>query len=110
MSFSRRGFGFDGGFIDQFSSRLVTTYNYSAFTNLHTLQITRAHAKSYPACSVFTSSCLATAYNNVYSSASKLRSFLNGGSLPTELSQNQSQNYFTTGCLPPISRSLRQAP
>jgi hypothetical protein len=33
------------GFIDHFSTRLVTTFNYSAIANLHTLQITIVHAK-----------------------------------------------------------------
>jgi hypothetical protein len=32
-------------FIDHFNTRLVTTLNYSAITNLHTLQITRPHVK-----------------------------------------------------------------
>jgi hypothetical protein len=40
---------------------LVITLNYSAIANFHTLQITTAHAKSFPACSVFTSSCLVMA-------------------------------------------------
>jgi hypothetical protein len=46
---------------------------------------TKNHAKSFPARSVFTSSCLVTASNNGYSSASGLKSALNDGSLPTEL-------------------------
>jgi hypothetical protein len=53
---------------------LGTTSNYSAIANYHTLQITNAHAKSFPARSVFTSSCLVTASNNGYSFASGLPS------------------------------------
>jgi hypothetical protein len=64
-----------------FNTRLVTTINYRAITNFHTLQITRAQAKFFSACSVFTSSCLVTAY----SSASGLKSSLNGRSLPTAI-------------------------
>jgi hypothetical protein len=42
----RGGFGLEIGFNDQFNTRLLTTLNYSAIPNLHTLQITAAHAKS----------------------------------------------------------------
>jgi hypothetical protein len=35
------------GFIDHFNTRLVTTFNYSAIANLHTLKTTTAHAKSF---------------------------------------------------------------
>jgi hypothetical protein len=46
------------------------------FANFHNLQSTITHANSFPARSVFTSSCLVMASNNgCYS--------LNGGSLPT---------------------------
>jgi hypothetical protein len=42
-------------------SDLLTTYrnysNYNAIANLHTLRIPTAHAKSFPACCVFTSLC-----------------------------------------------------
>jgi hypothetical protein len=55
------GSGLEIGFIDHFSIRLVSTLNYSAIADFHTLQITTAHAKSFPAWSVFTSSCLVTA-------------------------------------------------
>jgi hypothetical protein len=82
MSDSQLGFGLDIGFIDRFNTQLVLTLNYSTIANLHTLQITRAHIKSFPACSVFTSSCLVTDSNSSYSSVSGLSS-LNGGSLPT---------------------------
>jgi hypothetical protein len=49
---------------------MVTTSNYGAIANLHTLKITRAQAKSsQPA---FTSRFLATDFNNGDSSASVL--------------------------------------
>jgi hypothetical protein len=41
------GFGLEIGFIDHFNTRLVTTLNYNAFADLHTLQITTARAKSF---------------------------------------------------------------
>jgi hypothetical protein len=43
----RRGFGLEIGFIDHFDTRLMTALNYSAITDLHTLQIITAHAKSF---------------------------------------------------------------
>jgi hypothetical protein len=43
----RWGFGLEICFIDQFDTWLVTTLNYSATADLHTLQITTAHAKSF---------------------------------------------------------------
>jgi hypothetical protein len=61
LSGYRRGFGLGTGCIDHFNARFVTTINYSTVSNFHTLQIARAHAKSFPVCSVFTSSCLVTA-------------------------------------------------
>jgi hypothetical protein len=82
---SRRGFGLGIGFIDHFSTQLVITLNYSAIADLYTLKITRARSKCFAACSVCASSCLVTACNNGYSSASVLKSSLNGGSFPTEL-------------------------
>jgi hypothetical protein len=82
----RRGFGLDIGFTDHFNTQTIITLNYSAIADLHTLQFTRAHVKYFPACSVFTNSCLATASNNDNSSASRLKSSLKGGSLPTDFS------------------------
>jgi putative lipase involved disintegration of autophagic bodies len=35
------------GFIEHLHAQLVNTSNYSTIANVHTLQITRAHAKSY---------------------------------------------------------------
>jgi hypothetical protein len=77
------GFWLDIGFIDHFKTQLVITLNYSAIANFHNLQITSAHANSFPACSVFTRRFLITVSNNGYSSASVLKSSLNVGSLPT---------------------------
>jgi hypothetical protein len=50
-------------------SHVIIIINVSAVADLHPLQITRAHAKSFPACGDFTSSCLVTA-PTVYSPAS----------------------------------------
>jgi hypothetical protein len=83
------GFGLDVGFIDHFNTQLIITFNYSAIANFHTLQITRAHSKSFPACSVFNSSCLVTVSNNGCSSASGLKFFLNGSSFPTEITSKR---------------------
>jgi hypothetical protein len=47
MSDYRWGFGLEIGFIDHFNTRLMTTLNYSAIADFHTLQITTAHAKSF---------------------------------------------------------------
>jgi hypothetical protein len=44
---TRRGFGLQIGFIDHFNTRLVTTLNYSTIADVHSLQITTAHAKSF---------------------------------------------------------------
>jgi hypothetical protein len=41
------GFGLQIEFIDHFKTLLVTAINYSAITDLHTLQITTAHAKYF---------------------------------------------------------------
>jgi hypothetical protein len=56
------------GFIDHFSTKLVSTLNYSAIANFHTLQITTADAKSFLAVSVFTGN----GSNNGYFSVSML--------------------------------------
>jgi hypothetical protein len=58
-------------FIDHLYTRPGTTSDYSATTNLHNSQITTAPAKPFLACCVFTSRSLATASNNVDSSASR---------------------------------------
>jgi hypothetical protein len=77
------GSGLDIAFIDYLYSQLVTTSNYSATANLHTLQITTASAKSFPACCVFTCRSLVTASNSGDYSAPAHKSALNGGSIPT---------------------------
>jgi hypothetical protein len=58
-------------FIYHLYTRLRTTSNYSATTNLHNSQITKESAKPFPACSVFTSRSLATAFKSGDSSASR---------------------------------------
>jgi hypothetical protein len=55
----------------------VVTMN---IANIHTLQITTAHAKYFPACGVFTSRSLVTASNSGESSTAALKSSLH--SLP----------------------------
>jgi hypothetical protein len=80
---SRRGFGLDIGYIGHFSTQLVITLNYSAIADIHTLLSTPAHAESFSTCSVFSRRFLVTSSNNGYSSASVLKSSLNGSSLPT---------------------------
>jgi hypothetical protein len=72
------------GFIDYL--QVVTTNNYNTIVYFHTLQISTVHAKSFPACSVFTTRFLVTVSNDGYSSASALKFTLNGGSLPTAYS------------------------
>jgi hypothetical protein len=70
-------------FIDHFTTRIETTSNYSAITNIHTSQITTIHAKSFLACCVFTSRYLVTALSVEILQLSALKSSLNGGSVPT---------------------------
>jgi hypothetical protein len=58
-----------GGIVDWiywplYISLLVTTGNYSAIVNLHTLHITTTHSKSFSACCVFFSLSLVTASNS----------------------------------------------
>jgi hypothetical protein len=75
--------GLETGFIDHFNTQLITTLNYNTIADLHTLHITGAYAKAFPACSVFISSCPVSASNNGYSFASGLMSSMNGSSLAT---------------------------
>jgi hypothetical protein len=65
--------------------QVVSRNNCHIFADFQTLQIPRVHAKSFPACSVFTRRFLLTASNNGYSSATVVKSSLNGGSFPTAL-------------------------
>jgi hypothetical protein len=88
MSDYRRGFGVGILFIDHFNTRHVTTFNYGAIANLHTLQITRAHTKFFQAWSVFTSRFPVTASNSGDSTAFALMPFPAGHRLTTELSSN----------------------
>jgi hypothetical protein len=69
------------GFIDHFNTQLLNTLNYSAIADIDNLQ---NHSKSFAASSVFISTCLITASNNGYSSASRLNFSPNDGSLPTD--------------------------
>jgi hypothetical protein len=64
------GFGLVTGFIEHLYTQLVTTSTYTAITSLHTLQITKAQAKSSQ--SAFTSCFLVTDLNNGDYSASVL--------------------------------------
>jgi hypothetical protein len=48
MSDSRRGFGLDIEFIDNFNTHLVITLNCSVISNFHILQFTVTHAKIFP--------------------------------------------------------------
>jgi hypothetical protein len=41
------GFGLEIRFIDHFNTHLVTTLNYSTIADLHTVQITTEHVKSF---------------------------------------------------------------
>jgi hypothetical protein len=72
------------GFIDHLHTQLVTTSNYSAIANLYNLQFTTAPSKPFPACCIFTSHSLVTAFNSGDSSAYALKSCLNCGSLQTD--------------------------
>jgi hypothetical protein len=80
----RRGFGLDIGFIDHYtynSERQVIT----APPLISTFYKSSQHTpESFPACCVCTSRSLATASNNGDSSASVLKSSLNGGFPPTD--------------------------
>jgi hypothetical protein len=85
MNDYRWGFGLDIEFVDHFSTHFVITHNYSTITDFRISQVARPHVKSFPVRIVCTSSCLVTASDNGYSSASGLKSSLNGASLPAEL-------------------------
>jgi hypothetical protein len=96
------------GVIDHLYTRLGTVRNYRAIAELHALKIIRAHAKSSR--SAFTSRFLVTDLNNGDSSAYVLTSLptVYYSTMSTQLIESQS--YCTTGGLPPISSSWRQAP
>jgi hypothetical protein len=69
--------------IGHFNKRLVTTSNYSAVANLHTLQVNTAHAKTSQY--AFTSRFPVTDLNDGDSSASVLTSLLSGEYPTTEV-------------------------
>jgi hypothetical protein len=75
----RRGFRLDIAFIDHLQVETTNKYTTIVISTLYKMKL------SFPACSVFPRRFLVTASNKVYSSASGLKSSLNGGSLPTEL-------------------------
>jgi hypothetical protein len=81
-------------FTDHLNTQLVITLNCSTVAHFLTLQLTRSHAKSFPACSVVNSSCLVKASNKGYSSAFIFKSSLNGGSLPTVSSSESESELF----------------
>jgi hypothetical protein len=62
----------------------VTTSNYNAIANSHTLQFTAARTESF-VCRVFTSRCLVTASNAVASSVFVFSPSLGGDGLLTKL-------------------------
>jgi hypothetical protein len=66
------GFGLVIGFIAHFNTLLVTTLDYNAIADLHTLQTTVVHAKSFQ--SAFTSRFLITDLNSGNSSTAPTKS------------------------------------
>jgi hypothetical protein len=92
----------------------MTTSNYSAIVDLHTLEITTAHVKTFQ--TIFTSRSLVTASNIGDFSASALSSLLTASNksslqrLPyNSLCPHQSQSYVTTE-VQSASLSWYQAP
>jgi hypothetical protein len=77
MSDVRRGFGLDIVFIDYLQDVTTNNLTLSLFTHFTN------HTVSFSACGVSTRRFLVTASNNDYSSASGLKSCLNGVSLST---------------------------
>jgi hypothetical protein len=74
------------GFIDHLCTPLGTTSHYSAIADLHTLQVTTAPAKSFPARYVLTSRSLATVSNSGGSSASRAQVLLSQPPVQNSLS------------------------
>jgi hypothetical protein len=79
---------------------VVTTNDSNTTAYFHTLEINAAHVKLFPACSAFTIHFLVTASNNDYSSASVLKSSLNGGSLPIDYDWWFTANQFVLATSP----------
>jgi hypothetical protein len=84
------------GFIGHFNTRLVKTLNYSAIADLHTLQITTAHAKSFPVCSVFTRRFPVTASNSGHSSTASIKPSLHRLPYNSDELDSDSEAYVTT--------------
>jgi hypothetical protein len=111
------GFGLVGGFIERLQN--AATNNYGRLTELHTPKMTTAtaHIKSSQ---FFTSRCLVAAFNGGRSRSSGFPNCPRPQLPASHFSQlhlskhsanrGQSQSYFTTGGLPPISSSWCQAP
>jgi hypothetical protein len=70
---SRQGFGLEIGFIDHLQA--VTINNHNTIANVHTLQITTAHTKTFQS-AVFTSRCPVTDSNSWDSSNAPTKSSL----------------------------------
>jgi hypothetical protein len=80
------------GFIEHLYTRLGTTSNYSATTDLYNSQITTEPAKPFPACRVFISRSLVTGSNSGDSLASAFTPFPASHRLTTELSKSKSKS------------------
>jgi hypothetical protein len=93
---------------------LLTAYTHNSELQAITAPplISTALAKSFPACCVFTIRSLATATNSGDSSASRAQVLSSRTPVQNWFgqSQGQSQSYFTTGGLQPITSSWWQAP
>jgi hypothetical protein len=97
-------FGLVIGFIDYLQT--LTASNHSALANPRTLTRTKSFQ------SVFASNCLVTDPNNSLSCSRRYRLTNPSLRMPTHsrLQMKVSQSYFTTGGLPSVSPSWRQAP
>jgi hypothetical protein len=86
---------------DHLYTSLGTANNYSPIADIHTLQITTAPAKNFPACCVLTSRFLATACNSEVSSATRAQVLLSQPLLQswTELNCQSSVELDCPNCL-----------
>jgi hypothetical protein len=103
----RRGFGLDIRFIDHLQVVTTNDYNTLALSTLYKI------TPSFPACSVFTTSCLIRGSNNGYSSASGLSNPLSTAA-PLQLCSVSflhcllyRTDLVTTNCLPYKSSARR---